>query len=64
MFKGLINRKVPSVTLLRMSCGIVGDTPDSGAGESGFKSRRGGRLFLPMPFIVPPVPLGKYRSNT
>jgi len=53
----LINRKVLSVALLRMSCGIVDDTPVSIAGESGFKS-------LPLVFIVPAVPLGKYRTSS
>jgi len=54
----LINRKVLSVALLRMSCGIVDDTPDSVAGESGFNSRLGGRLF-----IVPPVPLHTVKAS-
>jgi hypothetical protein len=54
----LINPKDFFVAVVRMSCGIVDDIPDSFAGEFGFKSRRGGRLLLPM------VPLRKYRSNT
>jgi hypothetical protein len=50
----LVNPKVLSVALLRMSFGTVDDNPDSFAEESGFKTGRGSRLSLPVLFIVTP----------